>query len=132
MRMPAPGRQPPHLEHDLVGDVLAERRAEPGERAVVLEGIERRLQLCAHDVPLRSRHGERRGRRPDERDGDERGCPEHAPRVRDRTLDTSRAGDGPALRDRDAHEPDDDGDEEQQARLERDGVVDDARGRFRR
>ena len=47
------GRQPRHLEHHLVGDLLAERRAESGERAVVLVRLERRLQLGADDAAMR-------------------------------------------------------------------------------
>ena len=126
MRMPAPARQPRHLEHHPVGDLLAECRAESGERAVVLVRLERRLQLGADDAPMRPRHGDRGGGRPDEGDGDEHGCPEHAPRVGDGPLGAPHAGDRTALRDRDPHEPADDRDEEDQARLQRDSDMDHA------
>ena len=109
------GRQPRHLEHHPVCDLVAERRAESGERAVVLVRLERRLQLGADDAPMRPRHGDRGGGRPDEGDGDEHGCPENAPRVGDGPVDPSDAGDRTALRDRDPHEPRDDRDEEDQA-----------------
>ena len=120
MRMPAPAGRPAHLEHDVVGDVRAERRAEPGERAVVRVRLERRLQLGADDVALRPRQGDRCRGRADERDGDERRRPEHAPRVGERRLD--RAGRAViarrfAIATRTSQATD--GDEEREARLRR-------------
>ena len=59
------GGRPATSSITVVGDLVAERRAEPGERAVVLVRLERRLQLGADDAPMRTGHGDRCGGRPD-------------------------------------------------------------------
>ncbi len=126
MRMPAPGGSPD--TSSITSSATSSRNAarNPASGLSCSCGSNGGCSSARTTLRCGPRHGDRGGGRPDEGDRDEHGCPEHAPRVGDGPLGASHAGDRTALRDRDPHEPADDRDEEDQARLQRDADVDHA------